>query len=104
MPGRTVNRGKSYVAVSAALLPILTIRDPSTATTALRSTPPLPSRTAPARIVMGCWAAAGAAAPTSPATTGAMRINQVRIGPPAYLPAYLSERGHCGPGGTQRGP
>jgi hypothetical protein len=36
----------------------LTIREPSTATTALRCTPPLPSRTVPARMVTGCCATA----------------------------------------------
>src|SRR5258706_6053505 len=91
MPGRTVNRGKSYVVVSAAPLPTLTMREPSTATTALRSTPPLPSRTVPALIVTACCAPAGAvmpkrpASPASAAATGAVTIDGMRIGPPPWI-------------------
>src|SRR5262249_35335492 len=43
------------------------MREPLTATTALRSTPPLPSSTLAARTVTGCWALASAVAAKSPA-------------------------------------
>src|SRR5262249_44064731 len=90
-PGRMVNRGKSYVAVSAVPSPTLRIREPSTATTALRSTPPLPSRTAPARIAMDCCALTDAAMPknpTSPASAahGAVKVDRMHIGYPALIP------------------
>src|SRR2546430_2174883 len=50
------------------------------AMTALRCTPPLPSRTVPARMVMGCWAAAIVVMPTSvPAAIAAM-ANRVYMG------------------------
>src|ERR1700722_12751473 len=58
--------------------------------TALRCTPPLPSRTVPALMVMGCWALAGAVMPKKPASpanaaaTGAATIDRVRIGPPPW--------------------
>jgi hypothetical protein len=59
------------------------MRDPSMAMTMLRCTPPLPSITVPARIVMGSWAAQCSVVPRSALVAIAAIANRVCMGPPA---------------------